>query len=90
MRPSPYTPDAELDALIHAGLGDMDPLRITADMRRRALAGEVINLRCRCGTCSTCASRIRQREFKQRQRLRIRGNTTPRPVGRPLGWRKQR
>lgn len=43
-RPSPYTPNQILDALIRAGLGDTPQTLITPDQISRALAGEQVQL----------------------------------------------
>jgi hypothetical protein len=40
--PVKYTPDAELDALIRAGLGDVERSRITPEQHARAMRGEIV------------------------------------------------
>lgn len=74
MNDSPYTPDAELDALIAAGLGDV-PRDGKVQWKKR--------VPCQCGNCRQCRS---QRYTQRRREL----GGLLRPAGKPKGWRANR
>lgn len=63
-----YTPDAVLDKLIAAGLGDVPQSHITRDQFERAMRGEKVTLTCQCGMCRGCRRRA---QMKRAYRVRV-------------------
>lgn len=66
-----YTPTEVLDALIRAGLGDIEQHLITPAEMERALSGEVVRVpRARTGICPRCQEEKENRSWTYCRRCR--------------------